>query len=229
MRFKIKEREINSYYSHNRKDVLMLVPEEARRVLDVGCGAGSLGKELKKSGAEVFGIEISPDACEAAGKKIDKVFLCDAEEFSPPFSDKYFDCIIFADILEHLRDPQATLEKYRRYLNDDGRVISSIPNVRYYKLIIRLLRGSWDYSDSGLLDKSHLRFFTLINIKEMFEEAGYKIIGLERNIVAARGFKILNFLLSNWLKEFLTYQYYIVAKKKQTDPKDSRKRKVYKF
>lgn len=221
--------EINSYYSHNRGDVLRLVPEEARRILDVGCGAGSLGKELKKSGAKVFGIEISRNACEAAGKELDKTFLCDVEEFSPPFSDKYFDCIIFADILEHLRDPQTTLEKYRRYLSDNGRAIGSIPNVRYYKLIIRLLRGSWDYSDSGLLDKSHLRFFTLINIKEMFEEAGYEIIRLERNIVAARGFKVLNFLLFNRLKEFLTYQYYIVAKKKQRVAEDSRKRKTYKF
>ena len=78
-------------------------------------------------------------------------------------------------------------------------------------MLIKLLRGRWDYADQGILDKTHLRFFCLDNIKEMFQGAGFKIKDIKRNVVSARGLRILNFLLFNRLKEFLTQQYYIVA------------------
>lgn len=218
-----------SYYSHYRGDILNLVPKGAKRVLDVGCGNGCLGKELKTLGVEVVGIESDAGAAKEAEANLDRVYAGDIENLTLPFSEGYFDCIIFADILEHLCKPQEVLKKYRRYLADSGCVISSIPNVRYYKLIIRLLRGSWDYADAGILDESHLRFFTLVNIKEMFGEAGYKIDRVERNLVAARGFKILNMLFCGLLRDFLTYQYYIVAGKTAENAAYSRNRKVYKF
>lgn len=218
-----------SYYSHGRNDILRLIPNGAKRILDVGCGNGALGKELKKMRMEVVGIEMDAGAFEEAKVNLDNALLGDVEKISLPFPEGYFDCIIFADILEHLHEPKTALERYRRYLNNDGCVISSIPNVRYYKVIIRLLKGAWDYADAGPLDKSHLRFFTLINIKEMFEAAGYEIERVGRNIVAARGFEILNFLFFNKLKEFLTYQYYVIAKKNLTGTVYSKKRKIYKF
>lgn len=217
------------YFSHMRTDILSLMPKGAKRVLDVGCGNGCFGKELKKTGIEVVGIESDAVAAKEAEANLDRVYAGDIENLTPPFSDGYFDCIIFADILEHLRKPQDALNKYRQYLSDGGCVIGSIPNVRYYKVIIRLLRGSWDYVDAGILDESHLRFFTLVNIKEMFEKAGYKIEGLKRNLVAARGFKLINMFFCGLFRDFLTYQYYIVAKKDLTDKTYSRKRKIYKF
>lgn len=212
-----------------RSDIISLVPKGVRRVLDVGCSDGALGKQLKSSGMEVVGVELNAEACRKAGNVLDKVFSANVENFSLPFPAGYFDCILFADILEHLHNPGDVLKKYGFYLNNNGVVISSIPNIRYYKAVIRLLRGSWDYMDGGILDKSHLRFFTLINIKEMFQEAGYKIERIERNIVSARGFRIWNFFMFNKLKDFLTYQYYIVAKKNLTGVIESRKRKVYQF
>lgn len=212
-----------------RSDIIRLVPQGTRRVLDIGCADGSLGKGLQSLGMEVVGVDVNAQACKKAEGVLDKVFPVDIENSSLPFSAGYFDCILFADILEHLRNPQEVLKKYSFYLSDNGVVIGSIPNIRYYKIIIRLLRGSWDYMDGGILDRSHLRFFTLINIKEMFQEAGFNIERIECNIVSARGFRIWNFFMLNKLRDFLTYQYYIVAKKNLSGVVAPGKRKVYQF
>mgnify|MGYP000258210285 CR=1 FL=1 len=140
----------------------------------------------------------------------------DAEEVKLPYSRGYFDCILCADILEHLRDPLSTLIKLSYYLGHNGAIIASIPNVRYYKVIIRLVcGGTWDYVESGILDRGHIRFFTLINIRELFMAAGFQVVEIRRNIVAARGFRMLNLLFFNRLKDFLVYQYYIKATKQE--------------
>lgn len=223
---KVKDK---SYFIHDRTDIFKLVPRDARRVLDVGCGTGTLGKRLKDLGMELIGIERDPDSCKEAERYLDKAICCDAENAELDFEEKSFDCIIYGDILEHFYDPQAVLKKYRRYLKDDGFIVASIPNVRYYKMLIRLLCGTWDYVDSGMLDISHIRFFTLINIKEMFCEAGFEICSIGRNIVSSRGFRVLNFIFLNLLRDFLTYQYYIVARKSISEKLAGKKRRIYKF
>jgi len=197
-----------------REEFLSLVPLNARKILDVGCGSGGLGAVLRKKGIDVIGIENSEGLYREASEKLKQVFLADIEKFQIPFSKGYFDCIIYGDVVEHLIDPLTVLKNHKEYLSDNGYVIASVPNVRYYKLIARLVfSGSWDYMDKGILDKSHLRFFALINLKELFIEAGYEITDIRRNIVAARGLRILNLLLFGLLKDFLAYQYYIKAKK----------------
>lgn len=212
-----------------RGDFLALLPQGVIKVLDVGCGSGDLGYKLRERGAEVIGIERNKDLCSQAAKKLDNVFLADIENFKPPLSKKQFDCVMCADILEHLVKPENILANYKEYLKDDGYIIASIPNVRYYKVILRLVLGaSWDYMEQGILDKGHLRFFTLINIKELFYQAGYQIIEIRRNIVAARGYRFLNACLCGGLKEFLTYQYYIKARK-NAGISAGKKRKTYQF
>jgi len=197
-----------------REEFLSLVPLDAKKALDVGCGSGGLGSILRKKGIEVIGIENSEGLHKEASEKLKQVFLADIEKFQMPFSKGYFDCIIYGDVLEHLIEPLAVLKNHKEYLNDNGYVIASVPNVRYYKLITRLVfSGSWDYMDKGILDRSHLRFFALINLKELFIEAGYEITEIRYNIVAARGLRILNLFLFGLLKNFLVYQYYIKAKK----------------
>ena len=197
-----------------RKEFLSLVPLDAKKVLDVGCGSGGLGSVLRKKGIEVIGIENSEGLHKEAGEKLNQAFLADIEKFQMPFSKGYFDCIIYGDVIEHLIEPLAVLKNHKEYLSDKGYVIASVPNVRYYKLITKLVfSGNWDYMDKGILDRSHLRFFTLINLKELFIEAGYEITEVRYNIVAARGLRILNLLLFGLLKNFLAYQYYIKARK----------------
>lgn len=213
-----------------RDEFLNLVPQGIKKVLDVGCSKGSLGAKLKERQIEVVGIEKNKEFYLLAKDRLNQVFLADVERFNLPYPKGYFDCLLYADILEHLIDPLAILKNLAGYLKDKGYVVTSIPNIRYYKVIIKLLLGkSWDYVDTGILDKSHLRFFTLINIKELFIKAGFKIIDIKRNIIAARGFKFLNILCFNKLIDFLTYQFYIVAVKSADSELFYRKRKIYQF
>lgn len=215
---------------NKRNDFLALIDNDVRSILDLGCSDGTLSSGFKDKGVEVVGLELSQPLFKEAEKKLSRVFLCNVEEFIPPYPERYFGCILYADILEHLRDPSAILRKYKHFLRDDGFIVASIPNVRYYKLILKLLfSGVWDYMDSGILDRSHLRFFTIVNMKELISEAGYEIIAIEHNIVASRWARFINFLFLNSLKDFLTYQYYIKAKKTPEGVLVINKRKRSKF
>jgi len=220
-----------SYYKHERTDLLSLVPENSGKILDVGCGEGLLGKRIKDlyNNTHVTGIELNKTSCEEAEKNIDQIICGNIETLDLPFEKDHFDCIITGDVLEHLVDPWETLKRLGSHLKNNGVIISSIPNIRYYKALIRLFRGYWDYTDAGIFDKTHLRFFCLINIREMFENSGFEIDTVERNIVSARGFRLLNYLSLNHLKDFLTYQYYIVARKSSTSSGQKKKRQPIQF
>jgi len=171
------------YFRQVRKEVEALVPGEAMRILDVGCGEGILGKRLLDKGAvEVVGIEVDPMVSERAKENLSRVLHGDVSSLELPFDDGYFDCIIFADVLEHLKEPLVTLRRFNRYLADSGTIIASIPNVRYYGVINMLVEGQWKYQDYGILDRTHLRFFAKKDIDSLFEEAGFEITGITANI-----------------------------------------------
>ncbi|PIQ88464.1 MAG: hypothetical protein COV72_08215 [Candidatus Omnitrophica bacterium CG11_big_fil_rev_8_21_14_0_20_42_13] len=214
-----------------RCDFLKMIPLNAKRLLDVGCGDGGLSARLKERGVEVTGIEKIEKLCSIAKGKLNDVISGDIENLQLPYPCGYFDCIMYADVFEHLMEPSEALIKHRFYLNDNGCIIASIPNVRYYKIILRLiLAGTWDYADAGMLDRSHVRFFGLVNIIELFNRTGYGIIEIRRNIVGGRWLKILNLLFFNALKDFLTYQYYVKAEKNNNSSEASiAPRKIYKF
>jgi len=221
-------RKAAQYYLETRPDIQALVYARGKRVLDVGCAAGELGLALKQAGAvEVVGIERSVEAAALAKERLDQVLVSDVESFSLPLDEASFDSIIFADILEHTIDPWSVLSSYRRYLKSEGRVVASIPNIRFYAVIARLIFNRWGYSESGILDSTHLRFFTLPTIKEMFERAGYQIERVDRNYrlfedqsrigraraLASRLF--CRFIAPLPWRHFFTFQYLIVAKKSE--------------
>jgi 2-polyprenyl-3-methyl-5-hydroxy-6-metoxy-1,4-benzoquinol methylase len=171
------------YFSQERKDIEALIPEDTMRILEVGCGEGILGKRLLDKGAkEVIGIEINPEIYKRAVRNLSGVICGDIEELELPFDPQFFNCIIFADVLEHLRDPQLALKKLKNYLSPSGTVVASIPNVRYYGVIDMVVEGRWKYEDCGILDKTHLRFFTKKEIESLFNGAGLEIIGITENI-----------------------------------------------
>jgi glycosyltransferase involved in cell wall biosynthesis/2-polyprenyl-3-methyl-5-hydroxy-6-metoxy-1,4-benzoquinol methylase len=175
-----------SYYRCGRNDVLALIPADASRILDVGCGEGVLGQLLLERGAtEVVGIEAEPAAAAAARKRLSRVFPGDVEVMDLPFDDGYFDCIVLADVLEHLRDPLAALKKLKRHLSDSGTVVASMPNVRYLPVVERLAGGRWEYKDSGILDRTHLRFFTRKEMELLFRDAGFEPEGVSENLSPA--------------------------------------------
>ncbi|MDE2334431.1 MAG: methyltransferase domain-containing protein [Rhodospirillales bacterium] len=138
------------------------IPLSARTVLDVGCGGGALGAEYKRRNprARYFGIELDPAAAQLASARLDAVAQVDVETAPLPFGDTLFDCILYGDVLEHLRDPWAVLGLHVRRLAPGGVVVICMPNAEHWSFVERLLRGTWNYEPLGLFDATHLRWFT---------------------------------------------------------------------
>ena len=162
----------------SRTDVVQLVPRPIGRVLDVGCGPGLTGEALLRAGAtEVWGIERDPDLAREAETRLTKVMRLDLD--SDPVGElpkAYFDCLIYADVLEHLIDPWTLLRLQRALLRPAGSAVVSIPNVRNLRVVLPLLvHGRWDYMSSGIMSIGHLRFFTTRTMRELINEAGYRI------------------------------------------------------
>jgi SAM-dependent methyltransferase len=178
------------YYENERPEVVALVPPDARFVIDVGCGAGGLGRGLKvlRPGIEVRGVEPVVSQAERAKRVLDDAWVGSAEGPVPEHWPAP-DCVIFADVLEHLLDPWETLRRYRAILRPGGTCVASIPNVAHRSVFRGLLRHRWDYAPFGILDRTHLRFFTRETAIEMFEEAGFSIRRVGR-VVEGLGRKI---------------------------------------
>jgi SAM-dependent methyltransferase len=176
--------DVNPAYTLVRHDVLGLVPAGARTVLDVGCSTGALGCAVKaRQPARVVGLEISEEAGRQARECLDEVIVGDVEtmDLDRRLGATTFDCIILADILEHLRDPWRFLGLLAGRLARDGVVVASIPNVRHASVIFDLaVRGLWPYRDRGIHDRTHLRFFTRSAIGDLFRGAGLAIVSLGR-------------------------------------------------
>lgn len=165
------------YFHNPRADVLELIPPGARRALDVGCGGGAFGAELKSLGlAEVWGIEVVPEVAEVAARRMDRVFVGDALEQMRSLPDGGFDLVTFNDVLEHLAWPGDALMEGRRLLAPGGRVVASLPNLRYWHTFKRLaFDGEFEYADAGIMDRTHLRFFTKKALPGFFLGAGLEI------------------------------------------------------
>lgn len=163
------------YFEQPRHEISRLVPASAERILDVGCADGVLGAALLARGAsEVIGVELDEGAASRARRRLTRVVCADAESPELPAMLGAFDCVVFADVLEHMRDPQAALARYRACLRPDGVVVASIPNVRHCSILNMLAEGRWEYQAQGIMDRTHLRFFTLAEITRLFEGAGLK-------------------------------------------------------
>lgn len=203
------------YYTQTRPEMLPFIPKHARRILDVGCSEGGFGAELKKAfNAEVWGIEFVAAAAETAKQRLDRVFVGDVIEKMKELPDRYFDCVVFNDVLEHLVDPYQVLLLIRSKLSSTGLVVASIPNVRYFRNLFNLIvRGDWRYEGFGTLDKTHLRFFTKKSIKETFESLGYRIVGLQ-GINATPSWKVavFNFVTFGFFADTRYLQFCCLAK-----------------
>jgi SAM-dependent methyltransferase len=128
------------------------------RVLDVGCGFATTSARIEKLGNQVTGIDESAEIVEIAGKRLSRVVTADVQQAD--LGDEQFDVIIFADVLEHLAWPVSVLKRYLRWLAPEGSVIVSLPNVGLWSVRFAHLLGRWEYEETGVLDRTHLRFFT---------------------------------------------------------------------
>ncbi len=183
------------------------VPISSKKILEIGCGQGNFGLALKKSlGAEVWGIDISEKYAKLAEENLDKVIIGDINNLMGDLPDKSFDAIIMNDVLEHLYNPWEVINKLKIKLNPEhGVLVCSIPNIRYFRVLFKLFfAGKWDYEQSGILDFTHMRFFTKDGIIKMFASEGYVIRNIE-GLFKTKSMrpKILNFLF--WGKFADTY------------------------
>ena len=167
-----------AYYQYTRPEVIALARPKDRRVLDVGCAAGAMGAAMLAAGArEVVGIEVHRPAATLARSRLTAVYGFDLDGLPElPYPQGYFEVITCADVLEHLRDPTAVLRHLARWLAPGGRLVCSIPNVRHESVLMPLLlEGRWDYVGAGILDRTHLRFFTIESATRLLLEAGLAV------------------------------------------------------
>lgn len=171
-----------TYYAEARPEISRLIAPAGLRILDVGCGQGALAVALKRAGAAlVAGIEASSEAAGVARNRLDVLVEGDLLEAPLPFAPGAFDVLIFGDVLEHLPDPDRALERLLPLLTDGGQVIVSVPNMRFYLVLARLIVDRWAYTDSGVRDRTHLRIFTRRSLVRMLENNGLRVERLERN------------------------------------------------
>lgn len=169
------------------QELLSLVPAQARRIVEVGCMQGALARAVRERSPQVHftGIDIDPEYAAVAARHCNDAFACDIEKIEPARWDKLFpsDCWIFGDCLEHLRDPWLLLRKIRTAIDPDGTLLVCIPNAQHWSIQWRLASGNFRYEDSGLLDRTHIRWFTRVTLLEMFAGAGWKVeSGMTRNL-----------------------------------------------
>jgi 2-polyprenyl-3-methyl-5-hydroxy-6-metoxy-1,4-benzoquinol methylase len=207
-----------AYFQHARKEVAPLLPALPQRVLELGCGAGATLAWLKQqfAGVATVGIEIDPQAADQARRHVDRVLCLDFENHDSPEDLGVFDVILCLDVLEHLVDPWAMVERLvAKHMQPGGTLIVSLPNVRHYSVLLPLLfLGRWDYADTGLLDRTHLRFFTRSSAMRLAAGDSRQVIAVHATGVE-RGrktwwFDRMTFAL---FRPFFEYQYLIQVRK----------------
>jgi SAM-dependent methyltransferase len=156
-----------------------------KRVLEFGCASGYVSRVLRDRGCSVVGIEIDPEFASQAKEFCEEVIIGNAEDLDLEsiLGERTFDVAVFGDVLEHMSDPLAMLRRVRQWLVPDGYVVASLPNIAHGAVRLALLEGRFDYTSEGLLDETHLRFFTLDTIKELFHQAGFVLVETRRTHV----------------------------------------------
>jgi len=208
---------VNSYFSKNRSDILSLIKSSPSRFLDVGCACGYFASAVKlKYSCETWGIEPHKQACLCAKNKIDKVLNGNYDEVEYLLPDNYFNGISFNDSLEHMNYPDEVLRRVGSKLADGGEIYASIPNFLYFDNLWQILSNrDIRYVDSGILDKTHLRFFTRKSIIRLFDEAGYKIEQIVPiQLLNSWKWQVVVKIIGKYINDFTPLQYGIVAIRK---------------
>ena len=204
------------YYASNREEILPFIPGYVKKTLEFGCGQGDFSVLLQERlHAETWAVEIHKPSAEVAAKKLHRVFSADADQAMQDLPNDYFDGIFFLDLLEHLVNPYELLSKCREKLSPDGVIIASIPNIRYYRAFVKyVFSGNWEYQNHGIMDITHLRFFTYKSIREMFESLEYTIQTLQGlHPTSSKTYFWLNLASLNRLWDVRFRHFIVVARK----------------
>lgn len=204
----------SEYYVSDRSPFLEWLHVGARRVLDIGCGAGRSGQWLRARGAStIVGIEVDPKSAAVAAAVYDEVYAEPVESALDRIHGE-FDLILCADVLEHLVDPWSVVQRLRERSTPTTRLAVSIPNIRYIGALWRIAFGSgFEYEREGTFDQTHLRFFTRSNVTAMLEGGGWEIERRGRSLRSLRA-RVASKLSGGRADEWLAYQWYALARPK---------------
>lgn len=214
----------DSNYSHNvRHELIEMINasiEAPLRILEVGCACGGtlLGIKNIYKNSVLYGIELNKQSAQVASL-IAEMLEADVEQDKLIYPEEYFDIIIFADVLEHMADPWAALKNVRKHLKPQGQILISLPNIMHYSIISKLILGAWEYEEAGILDRTHLRFFSLKEINKLAVTTGYKVEDIKG--VSLQEKKEAEYLLNQLaamgggerLQQYKTYQYLLILEK----------------
>lgn len=228
---------INSdgYYGRVNNELLRMIPRTARTVLEFGCGSGALGAAYKRISPNCvwLGVEHCPEIAARARDTLDRVVTADAATL--PLADlaltpNSVDCLVYGDVLEHLVDPWASLARHVEALANDGLVLACVPNIQHWTVLLNLLRGRFDYVDEGLLDRTHLRFFTASSLHALFESAGLVVHDVQTRVLSGTGHRDFIRAMASALpalgivdtadfqRQVSTYQYLVRAGRRRIRP-----------
>jgi O-antigen biosynthesis protein len=206
------------YYNPNSYSVHQMIIQfigKNKQVLDVGCSEGLLSKRMNQNDCTIVGIELDAEAALEAKSFCKEVINGDVEsvDLKPEYLN-YFDVIVFADILEHLKDPLKVLKKFKNYLNDDGCIIVSVPNISNWRIRLQMLFGSFEYSEYGILDCGHLRFFNEKSARKLVNDAGLEISLFDLSVGDVNKFSKIFHSIGKIKPNLFAFQFLIIARKK---------------
>lgn len=207
------------YFARARTEILPLLPSRSERVLEIGCGSGATLAWLKKMGLaeHTTGIELAEHMANLAVNNVDCLITGDAEAMlEHESSASVYDLVLCLDVLEHMIDPWQMMNKIARVLKPGGMVVSSIPNIRHFSVLMPLVfKGQWNYLDEGILDRTHLRFFTRESAIALMKTGGLSVSAVKPNMFPNTKSAFLSSLSLGLLTDFLTVQYLICAQKSE--------------
>jgi SAM-dependent methyltransferase len=204
------------YFAHARKEIELLLPQKCGRVLEIGCGSGATLGWLRQNhqALHTVGIEIAEAAAATARIFADEVHCLDFERHELPGGAQKFDLVLCLDVLEHMVDPWTVINRVAtRYLEPGGTLIVSLPNVRHYSVVLPLLLGGrWDYEDAGLLDRTHLRFFTKASAHALLSHPNFGPVScIATGFTGLSAKRVLNTVTLGIFQELVTYQYFLTT------------------
>ncbi len=206
-----------SYFGNARHDIVALMTTgKDAHVLELGCGAGGTGKAVLTAGkaGRYTGIELSPDAAALATEALTRVILGNVETMDAATLPQAQDSLIISEVLEHLIDPWAALTKLSTCLKPGAMVYASSPNVAQWHILRDLLRGRFDYTESGIMDATHLRWFTPATYRALFEQAGIEIMSLKPLAPLGRVGRVLHAVFGERFDHLFMGQMMVIGRKR---------------